>query len=189
MKKFFVFMCLLFVNFLVVSAEDKFEVKFSSCIDGDTAKFIIDRDVRTVRFLSINTPEINQSGGNSEAYGEEASDYTCNALINASVIQLQYDPKSDKTDKYNRVLAWVFVDGELLQKKLIHEGLAEVKYVYDDYLYSNELKVLEDEAKDNGIGIWNNDDNSIDMYQSIIYIVVIIVIIVIILYSKNSQKK
>jgi len=189
MKKFFVFLVLFFINFFVVNATNRFEVKFNSCIDGDTAKFIIDGDVKTVRFLSINTPEISQSGGNSEEYGEEASNYTCDALTNSSVIELQYDPKSDRKDKYNRVLAWVFVDGELLQKQLIREGLAEVKYVYDDYLYSNELKLLEEKAKDIGIGMWNNVDNSFDIFGPIIYTVLITIFIIIILYNKFTIKK
>lgn len=189
MKKFFVFISLFFINFLIVSADDKVDVKFSSCIDGDTAKFVIDGNIKTVRFLSINTPEIDHSGNNSEAFGEEASKYTCEALTNASIIELQYDPKSDKTDKYDRILAWVFIDGKLLQEMLICEGLAEVKYVYDDYLYSTELQLLEEEAKNNNVGMWNDGDIFINNYQVFIYVGVVIIIIVIALCNKKVSKK
>lgn len=193
MKKLVVIICLFFINFMCVSASYKFEVGFGSCVDGDTAKFNINGEVKTVRFLSINTPEIKHGSNEGEPYGVEASDYTCNALKSASSIKLQYDPKSDETDKYGRVLAWVFVDNELLQEKLIREGLAEVKYVYADYLYTSDLQALEVTAQENKIGMWSDDGyistavtNDSD-YELIIYIVVIISVVIITIFS-NFKK-
>lgn len=186
MKKLFVLFYLFFVNFPIINAADKFKVNFYSCIDGDTAKFIVNGKIETVRFLSINAPEVDHNSNNSEPYGNEASNYTCNALHNASIIELQYDPKSDKKDKYDRLLAWVFVDNELLQKKLINEGLAEVKYVYDDYLYSEDLYKLEAISKENGIGMWNNDEISVN-YTAYVYIGIVILILVIALFSKIKK--
>ena len=155
MRKIFLFSFLLFFYMSLVSASDnKFKVKLDSCIDGDTAKFIINNEVKTVRFLSINSPEIAHDDVEAEPFGKEASVFTCNQLKSASTIKLQYDSKSDKEDKYGRVLAWVFVDDELLQEKLVNEGLAEVKYVYDDYKYSSHLKDVQKVAKKNEVGIW-----------------------------------
>lgn len=180
MKKI-VFLFLLFFNLSIVSASNsKFKVTLDSCIDGDTARFIIKDEVKTVRFLSINTPEIAHDDVVGEPFGEEASIFTCNMLTNASIIKLQYDSKSDKEDKYGRVLAWVFVDDELLQEKLVSEGLAEVKYVYKDYKYSSHLKDIELEAKTKEIGIWatvhvfdkSNDDN----YEFYVIVLCILVI-------------
>ena len=74
-------------------------------------------------------------------------------------------------------MAWVFVDDELLQEKLVSEGLAEVKYVYNDYKYSAHLKDIELDAKNNGIGMWadvyvsNNVDNSYD--NNIFYFIIV----------------
>lgn len=155
MKKITIFLFVLFFNIMIVDAS-KFKVTLSSCIDGDTAKFNINGEVKTVRFLSINTPEIAHDDVEEEPYGTQASDFTCNALKNASVIKILYDPKSDSTDKYGRVLAWVFVDNELLQEKLVKNGLAEVKYVYDDYQYSSDLKEIEKKARAASVGIWSN---------------------------------
>lgn len=170
MKKI-LFLCFLFmINLSIVSASNsKFKVTLDSCIDGDTARFNIKGEAKTVRFLSINTPEIAHDDVLAEPYGYEASNYTCQLLKNASVIRLQYDPKSDKEDKYGRVLAWVFVDDKLLQEVLVSEGYAEVKYVYNDYLYSNDLKVLEDKAKDMKIGIWSLFDVSSSNYNNFDY--------------------
>lgn len=153
MKKLFALVCFLFC--FSVSASNKFNVKLDKCIDGDTARFFINGESKVVRFLSINAPEIQHDDIEEEFYGREASEYTCKLLSMATKIQLQYDSKSDKVDKYDRVLAWVYVDNELLQKELVSKGFAEVKYVYDDYLYSNELKELEIQAKEKKLGMWN----------------------------------
>lgn len=155
MKKMFFLLC--FFICINVSASNKFSVKLDKCIDGDTARFFINGESKTVRFLSINAPEIQHDDVLEEYYGNESSEYTCNILKSSKSIKLQYDPKSDKTDKYDRVLAWVFVDGELLQKKLVSNGYAEVRYVYDDYLYANDLKELESAAKEKKLGMWSDD--------------------------------
>ena len=157
MKKIFFFLC--FFVCLNVNASNKFSVRLDKCIDGDTARFFINGESRTVRFLSINAPEIAHDDVLEEFYGNESSDYTCKLLKRSSSIELEYDPKSDKVDKYDRVLAWVFVDHKLLQKELVSGGYAEVKYVYDKYLYSDELKDLEIRAKEKKIGMWGSSSN------------------------------
>lgn len=159
MKKFF-WVFIFFFCIYSVNASDKFSVKFDRCVDGDTAKFFIDGESKTVRFLSINAPEIAHDDVKEEFFGIESSEYVCKLLKRSSKIQLQYDSKSGRVDKYDRVLAWVFVDGDLLQEKLIKGGYAEVKYVYDDYLYSSNLKSLEVVAKDKKLGMWGNSSNS-----------------------------
>jgi len=133
------------------------EVKFSKCIDGDTASFIIENKEKTVRFLAINTPEIGGGLKEEEPFGKEASQFTCNKLSNAKKVVLEYDSNSDKEDKYGRVLAFVYVDDELLEKLLISNGLAEVKYIYGDYNHVDELKKLETIAKEEKVGMWSDN--------------------------------
>lgn len=171
MKKclFFV-LCFCFIY--SVSASQKFKVTLDKCIDGDTARFFIKGESRTVRFLSINAPEIAHDDVLEEFYGDEASSYVCGRLKEASVIKLQYDPKSDIVDKYDRVLAWIFVDDVLLQSDLVRNGYAEVKYVYDDYLYSNDLKDLEVLAREEHLGMWSIDKEETTDYSNYIYFII-----------------
>ena len=150
---------------------DSVEVKLKKCVDGDTARFIIDNEVKSVRFLAINTPEIKHGKKKAEPYGVEASKYTCKKLKNAKEIKLEYDDNSDETDKYGRVLAWIFVDDELLQSSLIKEGYAEVKYLYGDYKYTKKLQKQEKKAKKDKLNMWSddtykneNDEDSIDNF-------------------------
>ena len=95
-------------------------MQFYAKVDGDTAKFEFSNgDVVTCRFLAVNTPETVKPNSPVENGGPEASSFTENALKNASVIELEYDSNSDLYDKYGRLLAWVWIDGELLQSQLI----------------------------------------------------------------------
>ena len=136
----------------------KEKVKFSKCSDGDTAKFIVGSEEKTVRFLAIDTPEIAHTKDEvDEPFGKEASEYTCNVLKKAQTIYLEYDGNSDKEDKYGRILAFVHVDDELLEAKLIEKGYAKVAYIYGDYAYVEELRELELKAKNKKLGIWSEE--------------------------------
>lgn len=160
MKKIFISVILLFLFPLNVFANEKIEVKFSSCVDGDTAKFIMNEKQIKVRFLAIDTPETSHPTKKEEPYGREAKEFTCEKIKNAKKIELEFDKNSDKKDKYDRYLAWVFVDDYLLQSELIKNGLAEVAYLYGDYKYTPILQDYEEKAKLNKIGKYSDIDNS-----------------------------
>lgn len=129
-------------------------IQLVDCVDGDTAKLQIDGKNETVRFLAIDTPETKHPQKGIEPYGKEASDFTCTFLKNGSEIKLEYDSNSEDRDKYDRVLAWVFIDGKLLQEELIKQGYAKVAYIYGDYSYLDRLYNAEQFAQVNSIGIW-----------------------------------
>ena len=158
MRKIFLTLFLFFMSNIGIKAQT-IEVKFSDCVDGDTAKFIYKNEEITARFLAIDTPETIHPTKEVEIFGKEASEYTCNKLKNANKIILEYDDNSDKTDKYDRHLVWVFVDNILLQKKLVNKGLASVAYLYGDYKYTNELKSVEQDAEKQKLGIWSIEEN------------------------------
>lgn len=166
MKKVVVSLFLIFVVITHVNA-NTITVKFNDCVDGDTAKFIYNDEIIIARFLAIDTPETKHPTKGEEPYGKEASEYTCKVLKEANEIKLEYDENADKTDKYNRHLVWVFVDGKLLQKQLIKEGLANVAYLYGDYKYTDILEEAEQIAEDNKLGIWSsNIENYNNNYQT-----------------------
>lgn len=132
-------------------------VKLYKCIDGDTAKFRINNQVYSVRFLAIDTPEINSKKKKQYHYGKKASKYTCNRLKSSKKIELEYDQNSLLLDKYNRLLAWVFLDDHLLQEELIEKGLAKVAYIFGDYQYTDLLRNKEKIAKIKKVGIWSKE--------------------------------
>lgn len=130
-------------------------VMLSKCTDGDTAHFMIDGKDKTVRFLAIDTPETVKPNTPVQPYGKEASNRTCSLLKQADTIRLEYE--SEKTDKYGRLLAWVFVDDQLLQLDLIENGYAKVAYIYGDYKYTDILQQAESKAKKNKVGLWSEE--------------------------------
>lgn len=139
--------------------ENEMVVILEKCIDGDTATFKDTKgNLYKTRLLAIDTPETVHPTKKTEAYGKEASTYTCDTLTNAKEIKLETDPSSDKEDVYGRLLAWVFVDGTLLQNSLIEKGLAKVDYLYGDYKYTKMLQDTQEIAKQNKIGIWSEEE-------------------------------
>lgn len=188
---------LLFIN--VSYALD--EVKLSKCVDGDTIKVKIDNKEYTVRMLAIDTPESVHPEKKVEYYGKEASEYTCNIVSNAKKIELEYDSGSDKTDKYDRLLAWVIVDGELLQDKLVSLGYAKVAYLYGDYKYTSLLEEHQELASAKNLGIWNqqekdkfdnnsnNTDNNDNNYSTQDIVMIVILLLVITFVGNKTIKR
>lgn len=138
-------------------------VTLEKCVDGDTANFK-DSSGTTfkTRFLAVDTPETVHPTKGVEPFGKDASNYTCESLTNAKEIKLEYDAAAGKEDKYGRRLAWVFVDGVLLQEKLIELGYAEVDYLYGDYQYTGLLQDTQTVAKTSKVGIWSDEALSTD---------------------------
>lgn len=136
------------------TSSDKEVVELVKCVDGDTATFKINGKNKKVRFLGIDTPESVHPYKEVEEYGKDASEYTCNILKNANLLELSYELNLSKTDKYGRILAWVFADDELVQEKLLSIGYAEVKYVYAKYSKLDLLYKAQNKAKKNKLGMW-----------------------------------
>lgn len=131
---------------------EKIQVVLSECIDGDTSKFETSEGIKTTRFLAIDTPE---STTKTEEYGKEASNFTCEKLKKAKIISLEFDKSSNLYDKYNRLLAWVWVDDVLLQDEIIKAGLGEVAYLYGKYTYTSLLQDHQAVAEANKLKIWS----------------------------------
>ena len=161
MKKYMGFLfCLMMIPSFVFAGETEI-VTLDKCVYGDTANFKTSCGTfyKTL-FLAVDTPETVHPTMDVEASGKEARDYTCETLTNAKEIKLEYDDNSDREDKYGRTLAWVWVDGVLLQQSLVEKGLAEVAYLYDDYQYTSLLQDAEVVAKANKVGQWSDEEPS-----------------------------
>lgn len=142
---------------------EKIEVMYYTSVDGDTAKFKLNNEIITVRFLGIDTPETVHTQKEEQPYGKEASYYTKEKLENAKKIKIEYDDKASKTDQYDRILAWIWVDDSLLQEELVSNGLARTYMLQNNYKYAGQLQLAESDAKSKGLCIWNSeteDDNT-----------------------------
>ncbi len=114
-------------------------------IDGDT--IIVEGGYR-VRYIGIDTPETYPR---MEAFGMEA--WQANRqLVEGKEVRLEKDVS--ETDKYDRLLRYVYVDDTMVNAELVKLGLAEAKAYPPDTKYQNYLERLETEAKSAGRGMW-----------------------------------
>lgn len=147
-----------FIKLLIKPGGGFKKVTYIDAIDGDTAYFLIDGKKEKVRFLVIDTPELRPV---MMPYSLSAKDYTNYILSNAKEVYLQTDENGDLFDDTpsERLLAWVWVDGELLNYNLVELGYATVKYVSSDNLmYLKELYKAEKIASQNDIRIHEGNE-------------------------------
>lgn len=141
------------ISVMSLQANTREEAELVKCVDGDTTHLKVGNEVLKVRYLAIDTPEYTKE---KEPYGKEASECVCKLLSEADKIELEYDDGSEKTDKYGRTLAWVYADDRLVQIELVQQGLAEVKYIYGDYAYTDDLQKAQKAAQADKLNIWSN---------------------------------
>lgn len=133
------------------------EVKYIAVNDGDTFSVELNGEKQKVRLLMVDTPEMNYDKGEPMPYAEEAKTFTENTLKNANTIELLFD-KGPETDKYGRLLAYVYVDGVLLQEALLNNGLAVMRYINKpNNTLEQELRDIQAEAEVEKVNIWSHE--------------------------------
>jgi micrococcal nuclease len=119
--------------------------RVTEVIDGDT--IIVEGGYR-VRYIGIDTPETYPE---AEAFGIEA--WQANrSLVEGNEVRLEKDVS--ETDKYDRLLRYVYVDGVLVNAELVKQGLARAKAYPPDTKYQAYFEEMEAEAREAGRGIW-----------------------------------
>ncbi|HAP4327971.1 TPA: thermonuclease [Enterococcus faecalis] len=141
--------------FQTISNDQRIPADFVRHVDGDTTVLKIEGKEQKVRFLLIDTPETVKPKTKVQPFGLEASNRTKELLSTAAEITFEYD-QGDKKDRYGRALGYIFVDGTLLQKTLVREGLARVAYVKEpNTKYLLELEEAQEKVKNESLGIWS----------------------------------
>ena len=114
-------------------------------IDGDTIELSTSQ---RVRLKGINTPE------SSMQFFQEAKEFL-EFLIQNKSIQLE----NHGTDKYGRILAYIFISNKNINKEILQQGLATLYYYGKDSHYE-ELKQAEEFARLNQKGLWGKSSNA-----------------------------
>ena len=120
--------------------------KVVQVIDGDT---IVVEGGYKVRYIGIDTPEIYPR---IEAYGIEAWQIN-RQLVEGKIVRLERD--ISETDKYGRLLRYVYVNGTLVNAELVRQGLARATAYPPDTRYQGYFEQMETEARKAGRGIWS----------------------------------
>lgn len=112
-------------------------------IDGDTIDVLIDGERYRVRYIGINTPEREEV-----CYAEATAANA--AWVEDRTVRLVRDVS--ETDRYGRLLRYVYVDGVFVNEALIRDGWAEAVSFPPDTTYVRRFYALEDQARAAGLG-------------------------------------
>lgn len=136
--------------------------KIIKVIDGDTVTIQTDElsassTYRTmtykVRLIGINTPETVDPRKEVECFGKEAS-AEAKKVLSGKNVKLELDASQQRTDRYGRLLAYVYVENILFNQYMIENGFA-YEYTYNlPYVYQKEFKMAQAIAKANNKGLW-----------------------------------
>lgn len=119
-------------------------------IDGDTIEIELYGKQEKVRLIGVDTPETVDPRKAVQYYGKEASNYVRSQLEGREVeLEFDFNPR----DKYDRLLAYVWIDGRNFDSELIRLGYARA-YLRFPFRYFKEFEKLGRESEKNKVGMW-----------------------------------
>jgi micrococcal nuclease len=99
-------------------------------VDGDTIDVLIDLgfDIlfsSRVRLAGIDTPESRTKDKAEKALGLESKEYLKKRIMAAKNVVIKTE-KMDSSEKYGRILGWIYLDGEgnSINTEMIEKGYA-----------------------------------------------------------------
>jgi len=139
----FVFLWLSAALLLAAACQQPCEVAVvTQVIDGDT---IVIQGGRHVRYIGIDAPE------EGEPYYLEAKRVN-RELVAGKKVRLERD--ISETDKYGRLLRYVYVGDTFVNAEIVRQGYAWAKAYPPDVKYQPYLEAMEKEARQLKRGIW-----------------------------------
>lgn len=120
-------------------------------LDGDTIEVDIGGQAFKVRYIGINCPETNHPEKGLEPFGPEA-DVKNAELVEGQTVRLEKDVS--ETDKYGRLLRYVWVGDTMINEVLVREGYARSSAYPPDVKHQELLDQCEQEARDSNRGLW-----------------------------------
>lgn len=136
-----------------VSADGRVSATVERTVDGDTFIAILEDGSRErVRMLLLDTPETKKEGTPVQPFGLEASAYT-KKLLDGKEVELEFD--EEQRDQYDRMLAYVYLDGHMVNEQLLEQGLARVVVYQPNDKYIDEFRKIQDKAKQEKLGVWS----------------------------------
>ena len=158
MPRFLLFTCLValgacsFVGQAVPPGSDSDVVPVLKVTDGDTIHVLYEGRDERVRLIGIDTPEVPWYGGREQCFGVEAGRYARRRL-DGSRVRLEFDV--ERRDRYDRLLAYVYLGDELFNLTLVRQGYATAKPVRPDTRRVALFSAAEAESRAAGRGLWS----------------------------------
>ncbi len=118
-------------------------------IDGDTIE--LENGIK-IRYIGIDTPETVAPNKETECFGKEASNKNADLVLNK---QVTLEKDVSETDKYGRLLRYVYIDDLFVNDYLVRQGFANASSYPPDIKYQDQFRQAEEEARNNNLGLWN----------------------------------
>ena len=125
-------------------------------VDGDTLKVMVKGEEETIRLIGVNTPESVDPRRPVECFGEEASEFV-KQRVEGEQVKLVTDSTQSDRDRYDRLLRYVYVGDEMLNREIIAEGYGFEYTVGSKHLFADEFRELEREAQNAERGLWSSE--------------------------------
>jgi micrococcal nuclease len=122
--------------------------KVTRVIDGDTIEI---EGGASIRYIGINTPETNHPSLGKECYGEQAKEAN-RLLVEGQMVRLEKDVS--ETDRYGRLLRYVYVGDIFVNDYLVREGFAFASSYPPDVKHQERFVAAQREALEKGRGLW-----------------------------------
>ena len=125
----------------------------TSVLDGDTIRIKYNNSTKSIRLIWIDAPESNKTRyGKIECRWTQAKKYLTD-LVKEKTIYLKLDTTQWPLDSYDRILGYVYLNGEMINQKMLAQGYAK-EYIYNtDYQFRNDFLLAQTSAKTNKLGI------------------------------------
>ncbi|MEX1997648.1 MAG: thermonuclease family protein, partial [Candidatus Andersenbacteria bacterium] len=112
-------------------------------IDGDTIELSTGE---RVRYIGVDTPETVDPRTAPQCLGKEASNKN-KELVEGKAVTLEKDVS--ETDRYGRLLRYVYVDGKMINEALVAEGFAKASSYPPDVKHQEKFRAAEQSARNN----------------------------------------
>ncbi len=139
------------------------EAQVTRVVDGDTIHVTIDGVKYRLRYIGMDTPETNDPERGVEPFGLEATEAN-RELVEGKSVLLEKDVR--ETDKYGRLLRYVYVGDLMVNEELLRRGLARVATFPPDVKYVDRFLSAQRAAQDAGLGMWGGELNPADSASS-----------------------
>jgi len=120
-------------------------------VDGDTVEALIDGEVEDVRLIGVDTPETVKPGEPVQCFGPQASRFT-HELLEGRRVRFVFG--TERRDPFDRLLAYAYLDGSLVNATLVRRGLARSLTIPPNDRFAPRLRRLEIGAARAGRGLW-----------------------------------
>lgn len=150
MKKYFLLLGIFFFLSSPLRAQDYLYGTVKFVPDGDT---IILKSGVSVRYIGIDCPEMNHKKSSPQPFAKEARSFN-EKLVKGKKLKIVFG--SQKKDRFQRVLGYVYLpNGRMVNELILEKGMGWVYFHKDNLELNSKFLLIQKTAYKNKQGIWS----------------------------------